>query len=226
MYGERPSRLAGVVVWWSTVAATGSVRRILPDGCMDLMSCGGQLVVAGPDATAFVTAVQPGTDYIGLRFPPGTGPAFFGVPAHELRGLRVPLEELWPVDEVRRLAGLLRRAADPGVALEEIAARARRGPPDRLIGEVVARLRAGVPVAATADAVGLGERQLRRRSLAAFGYGPKTLVRILRMVRALRLARAGIPSTTVAATAGYADQAHLSREVKALAGVPLGALLN
>ncbi|MEU7040483.1 helix-turn-helix domain-containing protein [Streptomyces varsoviensis] len=80
----------------------------------------------------------------------------------------------------------------------------------------------GLPAAALAADVGLGERQLHRRCLNAFGYGPKTLARVLRMNRALESARAGRPYAEVAAEAGYADQAHLAREVKSLAGVPLG----
>ncbi|OMI40139.1 AraC family transcription regulator [Streptomyces sparsogenes DSM 40356] len=66
---------------------------------------------------------------------------------------------------------------------------------------------------------------MHRRSLAAFGYGPKTLARVLRLNRALDAARAGTAFAEVAALAGYADQAHLAREVKALTGVPLGRLL-
>jgi AraC-like DNA-binding protein len=91
---------------------------------------------------------------------------------------------------------------------------------------VVAELGAGRPVAAVAADTGLGERQLRRRCEAAFGYGPKTLARVLRMQRALALARRGTAFAEVALRAGYADQAHLAREVKALAGVPLGRLLR
>ncbi len=71
----------------------------------------------------------------------------------------------------------------------------------------------------------LSDRQLHRRCLRAFGYGPKTLARILRMRRALDSARAGTPPADVAVETGYADQAHLSRGIKALAGVPLSALL-
>ena len=57
------------------------------------------------------------------------------------------------------------------------------------------------------------------------GYGPKTLARILRMRRALDLARAGAPLAEVAVRSGYADQAHLTREVRDLAGVPPTRLL-
>jgi AraC-like DNA-binding protein len=74
--------------------------------------------------------------------------------------------------------------------------------------------------------VAFSERQLHRRSLLLFGYGPKTLARILRLGTALDLARGGAPFGRVAAEAGYADQAHLSREVKALAGVPLSTLIT
>ncbi|MER7370955.1 helix-turn-helix domain-containing protein, partial [Nonomuraea wenchangensis] len=85
-------------------------------------------------------------------------------------------------------------------------------------------LRHGRSVSEVARDLGLSERQLHRRSLTAFGYAPKTLQRIVRFQRALRLARAGVPLATVAAEAGYADQAHLSHEVKRLSGVSLRTL--
>ena len=84
----------------------------------------------------------------------------------------------------------------------------------------MASLGAGRTVAETADSAGLGARGLHRRSLAAFGYGPKTLARVLRLQRALALARGGVPLAETAARAGYADQAHLARDVRELAGVP------
>ena len=79
---------------------------------------------------------------------------------------------------------------------------------------------------AIADRCELSPRHLQRRSSAGFGYGPKTLARVFRLQRALRLARAGTPFAAVSAEAGFADQAHLAREVKAMAGVPLGSLIT
>lgn len=67
---------------------------------------------------------------------------------------------------------------------------------------------------------------MHRRSLTAFGYGPKTLARVLRLQRALALARAGVPYADTAARTGFADQAHLARDVRELAGMPLGELLG
>jgi AraC-like DNA-binding protein len=99
-------------------------------------------------------------------------------------------------------------------------------PPDPATLAIAARVRAGWPVDKVADAVGLSARQLHRRCLPAFGYGPKTLGRILRMGRALALARDGLALARVAAVTGYADQAHLTREVKALTGASPGALLD
>ncbi|MFE9093424.1 helix-turn-helix domain-containing protein [Streptomyces sp. NPDC007264] len=223
-YAERASRLDGAVVWTNTPTAAGP--PVLPDGCVDLLWNEGRLLVAGPDTHAHHPGSPP-TRWAGVRFRPGTGPALLGVPAYELRDRRVDLADLWPAAEVRRLAGRVSAAADPATALEEIAlARAGRAPvPDPLLGALVAALEAGRPVAATADALGLGARQVHRRSLAAFGYGPKTLARVLRLQRALALARSGVPYAQTAARAGFADQAHLARDVRSLAGMPLGDLL-
>ncbi|MFD0886505.1 helix-turn-helix domain-containing protein, partial [Streptosporangium algeriense] len=67
---------------------------------------------------------------------------------------------------------------------------------------------------------------LHRRSLRAFGYGPKTLQRVVRFQRALRLARRGTALAEVALASGYADQSHMANEVRRLAGVSLGGLLS
>ncbi|MEV4286372.1 helix-turn-helix transcriptional regulator [Nonomuraea bangladeshensis] len=117
------------------------------------------------------------------------------------------------------------RPADPAARLIDSA---RLTNPTRLADPAapfIARaLRLGRSVSEVARDLGLSERQLHRRSLTAFGYAPKTLQRIVRFQRALRLARAGVPLATVAAEAGYADQAHLSHEVKRLSGVSLRTL--
>lgn len=239
MYRERVSRVPDAVLWWSTSSGaspgTGAAeRRVLPDGCMDVIWADGALLVAGPDTAAHVVTDRPGARYVGLRFGPGTGPVVFGVPAHELRDRRVPLADLWPGAEARRLTERAGEAADAGprlgAVLEEEAARRLGRAPRRvdaaLVGAVVTGVRAGLPVARIAADTGVGERRLHRRCLDAFGYGPRTLGRILRMNRAVDLARGGTPPATVAAVAGYADQAHLSREVRSLTGVTLGALIR
>jgi AraC-like DNA-binding protein len=228
MYEERDSRVPGAVVWRRISTESGVAQRVLSDGCMDVIWAGGELLVAGPDTVAHLVSDPAGARYVGLRFAPGAAPAVLGVPADELRDRRVPLADLWPSAEVRRLSEQAGEAADPGAALE-LAVMGRAGGrigADPLLSGVVAMLRDGVPVAAIALEAGVSERQLHRRCLGGFGYGPRTLGRILRMNRAVDLARRGTPYGTVAAVAGYADQAHLSREVKALAGVPLTTLLR
>ena len=230
-YAERPSRLPGAVLWTKGgdgAAADGAAGGlVLPDGCMDLLCTQGRLLIAGPDTRAFRPGPGLGGPWAGVRFRPGAGPALLGVPAHELRDRRVELADLWPGGEARRLTERIDAAPDPAAALEELALRlaAAAPPEDPLVRAVAAALAAGRGVAATAEAVGLGARQLHRRSLAAFGYGPKTLARILRLQRALGLARSGVPLAETAARTGYADQAHLARDVRELAGTRVTALL-
>ncbi|GGZ27035.1 helix-turn-helix domain-containing protein [Streptomyces nitrosporeus] len=225
-YAERASRLDGAVLWtWS--GPRDPARPVLPDGCMDLLWTGRVLLVAGPDTRAFHPAGAEGATRAGIRFAPGTAPALLGVPAHELRDRRVPLDALWPGARVRRLTERTGDAADPSAVLEDIAlGRAvDAGPPDPLTALAALRLGQGRPVAAVAREAGLGARQLHRRSLAAFGYGPKTLARILRLQRALALVRAGTAYAEAAYAVGCTDQAHLAREMKDLTGTTLGGYL-
>jgi AraC-like DNA-binding protein len=225
VYRERRSHLKDVVVWQRIT--TDEDIRILPDGCMDLIwSDTGEIVVAGPDSHAQLFRSRPGRTLVGLRFASGLGPVVLGVPAHELRDQRLPLETIWPAAEVRRLAERIGAGPTPGEVLVSAAAErldASNGS-GAATAEIARLLRAGRSVASVAESLGLSERQLRRRSLDAFGYGPKTLSRILRLDRAVRLARDGLPFVESAAEAGYADQAHLARDVRALAGVSMTQL--
>jgi transcriptional regulator GlxA family with amidase domain len=81
-----------------------------------------------------------------------------------------------------------------------------------------------VAVPVIADRYGLSERQFRRRFVAAVGYGPSTLAGVLRLGRAMRLCAAARPAADVAFAVGYADQPHMTREMRRLAGVTPGEL--
>ncbi|MFG1791266.1 helix-turn-helix domain-containing protein [Nocardia sp. NPDC049149] len=227
-YRERPSRFGRAVVWTRTVTALDAGMPVLPDGCIDLLWVGGRLVIAGPDSTAHHPEAAVGTRYVGMRFFPGTAPALLGVPAHELRDQRVELADVWSAAVARRLADELGDADDPVAGLERLALRRARevAPPDPLLRRVVAALDNGWTVGATAEAVGLNARMLHRRSLAAFGYGPKTLARVLRLQRAVARVRDGMSFAETAASTGYADQAHLAREVRDLTGMSLREVLT
>ena len=222
-YWERASSIAGAEVW--TNVTDGSDMWILPDGCMDIIWDGRSLLVAGPDTGPFLAHNATGTSYTAVRFPPGTGPSVFGVPAKALRNQRVDLTDLWAPADVERLIDRLHSVDDVASALEAVSAeRLREAPVDPLLTEVVRLVDDGYLVAEVARTVGLSERQLHRRSLIAFGYGPKVLARILRLQRALALARDGSSFAAAAVDSGYTDQAHLAREVRALAGAPLTQL--
>lgn len=235
-FHERPARLAGAHVW---TRAAGPPRTapahpplILPDGCMDLVwSAEHGLFVAGPDEHAQQPAAATG-NFAGFRFAPGTAPAVLGVPARDLVNRRVALAELWTPRRARAIAARVEaaaaRGADPGAALEEavlglLGEAAPADPLLRLLAEAAGENR---PLTRTARESGTSERLLYRRALTGFGYGPRTLARVLRLQRTLPLLDAGLPLAETAVRAGYADQPHLSRELKALTGLTPRALAS
>jgi AraC-like DNA-binding protein len=205
-----PDLAAHVACVWTSVSRGGVV---FPDGCVDLVWRGDGLVVAGPATGPMVAGVPVGVPVFGVRFRLGAAGAGLGLPAEELTDLRVPLAELWPDGDAVRDAAAAR-------GLPGLIGALRRRPPaaaDRLTRAAVLRL-PGARVAALGDELGISERQLRRRFADAVGYGPKTLARILRFQRFLELATPAGDLARLAFDAGYADQAHLTRECRRLAG--------
>ncbi|MFF2085943.1 DUF6597 domain-containing transcriptional factor [Nocardia sp. NPDC058176] len=223
-YRERAARLDRAVVW--SVSARPGPVPVYPDGCMDLIWTEGALMVAGPDSRTFHAPAAGASEYVGIRFAPGTAPALLGIPAVELLDQRVELAEVFTDRRARALVDRVDNAPDRVAALEAIAVElaAAAKAPDPALTAVVDLLAAGGSVADTAAHTGLSARMLHRRSLSAFGYGPKMLARVLRFQRALARIRAGTSAVETAVSTGFADQAHLSREVRDLAGCTVGAL--
>jgi AraC-like DNA-binding protein len=218
--------------WIGRIGASGVpyTDRVLPDGCVDIIWNGSELFVAGPDTGPVPFVPQPDTVFVGIRFRTGRAAPALGCPASALRDQRADLADLWGTGPTRALAERL--AGTPGahaaVRLLESAVRSRlvdAAPPDRVIEGLVAALSARPApapglVSALASRLGVTERSLHRRCSSAVGYGPKTLDRVLRFRRALELGATGSATNlgALALTAGYADQAHFTRECRRLAG--------
>jgi AraC-like DNA-binding protein len=223
---------------WFHALPTGAPRAsaIVPDGCADLIWANGSLRIAGPDRTANIERLTSGTTVIGLRFQPGMMPAWLRVPASDLVGARVRLEQFWG-SEARRIGDWVSEGRTPA----EVAARletamtdraARLPDPDERPASIFRMIEAHDPadgqlIDRLTGETGLGERTLRRRCHELFGYGPKTLDRVLRFQRFLALARSAATDglAGIAAEAGYADQAHLTRETRELAGFTPSAVI-
>jgi AraC-like DNA-binding protein len=243
VYRERPPPppLAGpVLCLWSQVIGAGTAglcHRVLPDGCADIVWIGdAPAVVAGPATGPVLVPLAPGTTVVGVRLRPGAVPGLLGAPASELLNRDTPLGELWGAGGDALSAQVVAQpalAARLDAAAAALAGRlAAAGPPDPMIAAATLWL-ARHPAGRIADLCRLlevGERRLRRRFAAAVGYGPKTFQRVLRLQRVLalagRLPRAGASLAAIAAEAGYADQAHMSRELQALTGRSPAALLQ
>jgi AraC-like DNA-binding protein len=201
-------------------------QLVVPDGCIDIVWVRGRVPgIAGP-ATLPVVAELDCAEVVGLRFRPGRAPGYLGVPADALLNADVPLHTVWG-DAAARLADDLDRSTSvaAGLALLQAATLERRTEaPDSLVSAAVGQLRRApeTPVSELGDTLGISERQLLRRFSGAVGYGPKVLGRVLRFQRFIRLVYAPGAQhwdlARLAAEAGYADHAHLTRECTQLAG--------
>ena len=222
-----PAAVRGFVRCAWTSDETGP-KRIVPDGCTDLVAAGDQVFVAGPDTTAWTSEFPPGTRVHGLRFRPGATAALLGVGADELRDSRIPLSRLRNRPG-EALTDRILSAPDPAAELAAAAADLAPGPvaEDPLVERMLAQLSTGAglsrPDRPCPAPVTKSDRQARRRFTLAVGYGPAVYRRVLRLQRAIALAPAIPDLAGLAAAAGYADQPHLTRECRALTGLTPGA---
>lgn len=200
---------------------------VMPDATVDLQWIGENFRIAGPDKEPQTEVLAADEAVIGFRFHPAAAAAWLGVPLVELVGQRLSLDDLWGV-RARRLASRVRTNDNlEGLtrSLEEVVAEEMPSHETDIAIQVAYRLiERGPPPGANLvpwlmRALEMSERTLRRRFNESFGYGPKTLDRILRYQRFLRFSNQSNSSTAILASdAGYSDQAHLVRESRRLTG--------
>jgi len=228
---QAPAALRGAVsCLWAGIVPDAADREtlVLPDGCSDLIwEQGVGCYVAGPDTGPARSTSKAGTVIVGVRFRPSAGGQVLGLPLSEVRDRRVALADLLPA-AAKRLPATLEPAQAAARMLDVTGLLVADGTPDPAMTRAAALLRdPSARAEEVADGVGLSARQFRRRCHATVGYGPKTLQRVLRFQRFVRMldAPGGPPELAAAAAAtGYADQAHLSRECAALSGLTPVAL--
>jgi AraC-like DNA-binding protein len=225
-----PADLRDVVacLWLRVIhgADVGLASPIVPDGCGDLMVYDDSPpIVAGPDATTRWVTIGNGTVITGARFRPGGIRAVFGCPATAILNRTVLLSDLTAgataLHERLLLAGSVRERQ--GLLADWIRS--------ALYGSTVLdrRVRAAcrwltddprVDISTIADRFDWNVRTVHRDFHAACGYGPKYFQRIMRIQRAIREShepsRANL--VEVALAAGYADQAHMTRDFRDITG--------
>jgi AraC-like DNA-binding protein len=188
--------------------------QVVPDGCVDIIWTRDGICVAGPD-TRPILANLPSRGFVaGARFHPGAALSWLGI---------------W-TRAATRLEDELSQAVDPAavpgcIELALLARLPQVGPADRSIAflrNVVCEDRGGghLRMPRLAGQMGLSERTLHRRCVDVFGYGLKTLHCIVRFQRffSLALHSANYRLVELGIEAGFADQAHLTREVQRLGG--------
>lgn len=192
----------------------------------------GHAVVNGARAGMYAKAVTAGSSSVGVQLRPGASLALLGLPADELAGRHVRLEDLWGAQagllheqllsapsaeaQLRRLEAALmtRLSSSPRASWHGAHAAVLAG---------LQQLRAGSSVKLAASHSGYSERQFVRLFSQAVGLPPRLYLRVQRFQQALRLMQARAPQraslAAVAFEAGYSDQPHFNRDFRAFSGL-------
>lgn len=184
------------------------------------------------DGAGTTTSPQ-GSFGIQARLDPLVAAQIFGLPLRELFNHCVaPDDVLGPA--FTALERRLGSATDWGVRFELferfVAERLARHPPPPqdaawAVREVL-RTRGRVAMGDLCDELSWSRKRLATAFRRYVGTTPKRYARVVRLEHALELLGAGHAAIDAALDAGYADQAHLCREVRSLSGVSVGTFLQ
>jgi AraC-like DNA-binding protein len=241
----QPALSEKVECFWfaaSNAEPAGDPERVLPDGCLEwifhLGAPFGRLNAANEwelqprsfvvgELTQFILLQPTGAvDTMGVRFRPGGAYRFLPFPVDLLTDSFVSTGNIWGRDGVYLEEAVLsartphqRQRLVETFLFNRLADSEPRRRFDAAIGEVM-RSRGQTRVNQIAAALGCSPRQLEREFRVAAGLAPKTLARVIRFQNLLWLAGEDALRqwASVALECGYADQPHMVREFRDLAG--------
>ncbi|MBO0729569.1 MAG: AraC family transcriptional regulator [Acidimicrobiaceae bacterium] len=185
--------------------------------------------IAGPSMGPLTKTWQGAYACVDIKLSPLGAAALFGPILGELTGATVDLREVFPGREGEVWIEQLIEAGDGRGRLrcaERLLLERSREPyrPDRRIVEAWSELRRGqdhVRIGGLVRDSGWSHRYFIDQFRRHIGLTPMAAARLLRASRAMRHLRqnAAVSLAEVAVECGYADQAHMSREVRQLTGM-------
>jgi AraC-like DNA-binding protein len=225
-------------VWFSDDAPVeGAREHVLPTGAMHLVlrlddhplrlvERGatrevGTSIIGGARTAFYVKDITQPSRTVGAMLRAGAATPLFGAPASEFAEQHTSLDDLWRDtrelrDELRTLA-----PADALARFEDMLV--ARLPRVRCVHPAVAHALARFDALATVgdvvDETGYSHRRFVDVFRGAVGLAPKRYCRVQRLKRAIVGIARGDAFTAIAHGAGYADQAHFTREFRELSGV-------
>ena len=217
-------------------------ERILPDGCTEIIfHLGDAFNQHKPDGAikrqplALLVGqmrrhilIEPTgrADVMGVRFWPGGAYPFLWFPQDEIADRIIALEDVWG-GIARALQSRIHDAAAGAdrVRLMEsvLLSRLNRRRDDTVLNATALILSAGgrLSIDTLTQWIGIGSRRLDRTFNREVGFSPKTLCRIVRFQRAVKMLERGPNGpewARIAIECGYYDQSHFIKEFKACSG--------
>jgi AraC-like DNA-binding protein len=191
---------------------------VLPDGAIDLLYDANEMrlsVVGTMTRALWVDASAPSA-YFGIRFTPAGASAWLRERADAFTDRKVDASDVFGgASELAERMYVGDRSTVDAFLLER-----RAGVPDRRVASG-ARILSDDPTASVevvAESLGMTRQHARRLFLENVGVAPKTFARNVRVARGAVLIREGTALARAASLAGYADQAHFSREFREIVG--------
>ena len=215
------------IVAWDLRGQPGHVQKTLPYPCVHLVFDPGKTAIFGVMRGAFEYRLEGARRALGVRFRPGGFRGLLGAPVNTITDREISLSAVYALDVSAAEASVLEADGDAGMmAAAETILRTRMPPRDPtvdLVHGIVDRIAADRKINRVdelAAQVSMSERGLQRLFGDYVGVSPKWVIRRSRLHDAAsRLANAeDVNLAHLAQELGYSDQAHFTRDFKAIVG--------